>query len=152
MPLEQLLNDMLKEAMRAKDAKTAGVVRMLKTKVMEKRTSKGFTGEVTDAVVEDVIAAYKKQLQKAIGEFAGSGDKGKEQVEEMEFEISFCDKFLPKGMDAAALEVAVKEAITTAGATEPAQAGKVVGAFMKLHKGKADAADVKKLAEKLLTK
>jgi uncharacterized protein len=152
MPLEQQLNDMLKEAMRAKDAKTSGVVRMLKTKVMERRTSKGFTGEVTDAVVEDVIAVYKKQLQKAIGEFAGSGDRGKEQVEEMEFEIQFCDKFLPKGMGAPELEAAVKEAITAAGATEVAQAGKVVGAFMKLHKGKADAAEVKKVAERLLTK
>jgi len=152
MPLEQQLNDMLKEAMRAKDAKTAGVVRMLKTKVMERRTAKGFTGEVTDAVVEDVIAAYKKQLQKAIGEFAGAGDAGKDQVAELEFEIAFCDKFLPKGMDPAALEAAVREAIAKAGASEPAHAGKVVGAFMKEHKGKADAAEVKKLAEKLLTK
>ena len=43
-PLETQLQDMLKQAMREKDTNTSGVVRMLKTKIMERRTSKGFTG------------------------------------------------------------------------------------------------------------
>jgi len=67
MPLEQQLNDTLKQAIKDKDRKTADVVRMLKTKLMERRTAKGFTGEVDDALVLDVIGAYRKQLQKAIG-------------------------------------------------------------------------------------
>ena len=65
MPLEQQLNDTLKQAMKDKDQPTSDVVRMIKTKIMERRTAKGFTGEVDDALITDVIAAYKKTLQKA---------------------------------------------------------------------------------------
>src|SRR3954465_13188717 len=102
--LQTQLQDMLKQAMRDKDTNTSGVVRMLKTKVMERRTAKGFTGEVDDALVTDVIAAYKKQLQKAIEEFEKVGEKGKEQIDELRFEIEFCERFLPKGLDEAALQ------------------------------------------------
>ena len=46
MALEQTLNETLTQAIRAKDAKTANVVRMLKTKIQERRTAKGASGEV----------------------------------------------------------------------------------------------------------
>ncbi len=150
MPLEQQLNDMLKDAMRAKDARTSNVVRMLKTKVMERRTAKGFTGEVDDALVMEVISAYKKQLQKAAAEFTGGSDKAKEQVEELTWEMAFCDKFLPKGLSEDELKAAVTAAIAKLGANDPKQAGRVVGEVMKEHKGKAEAGDVKKIAEALL--
>ena len=150
MPLEQLLNDMLKEAMRAKDAKTAGVVRMLKTKVMEKRTSKGFTGEVTDAVVEDVIAAYKKQLGKAIEEFEKLGDKGQAQVDQLRIEIKVCERFLPKGLSETEVVALVKERIATLGITDGKQIGKLLGDIMKTHKGLVEAGDVKKAATAIL--
>src|SRR5438270_10298254 len=107
--MEQQLNDTLKEAMKAKDQRTTDVVRMIKTKLMERRTAKGFSGNVDDALVLEVIAAYKKQLQKAVEEFANLGDKGAEQVEQLKFEIGFCEKFLPKGMDEGALRTLVKE-------------------------------------------
>ena len=71
MSLEQQLGEMLKQAMKDKDTQTLGAVRMLKTKIMERRTSKGFTGTVDDALITEVIAAYRKQLIKAIAEFAG---------------------------------------------------------------------------------
>ena len=49
MSLEQTLTDTLTQAIRAKDTRTADVVRMLKSRLTERRTSKGFTGEVDDA-------------------------------------------------------------------------------------------------------
>lgn len=65
MGLEQQLNDTLKHAIKGKDTRTTDVVRMIKTRLTERRTAKGFSGEVDDALVLDVIAAYRKQLQKA---------------------------------------------------------------------------------------
>ena len=50
--LETQLNDLLKQAMRDKDANTSSVVRMLKTKIMERRTAKGFTGTVDDVKMD----------------------------------------------------------------------------------------------------
>src|SRR5262249_17226160 len=65
-PLEQAPDDRLKHAIKDRDIRTADVVRMLKTKLMERRTAKGFAGTVDDALVLDVIGAYRKQLQKAL--------------------------------------------------------------------------------------
>jgi len=150
MPLEQQLNDALKEAMKAKDQKTSDVVRMLKTKLMERRTAKGFSGTVDDALVQDVIAAYRKQLQKALEEFANLGDKGAEQVEQLKFEIAFCEKFLPKGMDEGALRTLVKERMGALGINDAKMVGRLVGDIMKSHKGQVEAGDVKRIAEELL--
>jgi len=150
MPLEQQLNDTLKQSMRDKDQRTSDVVRMLKTKIMERRTSKGFTGEVDDALITDVIAAYRKQMQKALEEFEKIGEKGAEQAAELRFEIQFCERFLPKGMDEAALKALVQERITALGVTDVKQVGKLVGDIMKSHKGLVEAGDVKRIAESLL--
>jgi uncharacterized protein YqeY len=150
MPLEQQLNDTLKQAMKDKDQRTSDVVRMIKTKIMERRTAKGFTGQVDDALITDVIAAYKKQLQKAVEEFEKVGDKGKEQAAELRFEIQFCERFLPKGLDAAALHALVKERMTALGVTDAKQSGKLIGDIMKTHKGLVEANDIKRVAEEIL--
>ena len=76
MALEQTLNDTLTQAIKAKDTRTADVVRMLKTKVQERRTAKGFAGTVDDALVLDVIGAYRKLLQKALAEYEKVGERG----------------------------------------------------------------------------
>jgi uncharacterized protein YqeY len=150
MPLEQQLNDTLKQAMRDKDQRTSDVVRMIKTKVMERRTAKGFTGEVDDALVTDVISAYRKQLLKALEEFEKAGDKGQEQAAELKFEIQFCERFLPKGLDEATLRQLVKERMAALGITDAKQTGKLIGDIMKSHKGLVESADIKRIAEELL--
>lgn len=151
MSLEQTLNDSLKKAMVAKDQKTLDVVRMLKTKIMERRTAKGFSGTVDDALVLDVIASYRKAMMKGLEEFTKAGITTGEQVDQMKYEIEYCATFLPKGMDEAALTALVKERIATLGITDAKQTGKLVGDIMKTHKGQVEAGDVKKLAEKLLS-
>jgi len=103
MALEQTLNDTLTQAIKAKDTRTADVVRMLKTKVQERRTAKGFAGTVDDALVLDVIGAYRKLLQKALAEYEKVGERGASQAAQLRFEIDFCERYLPKGMDDAAV-------------------------------------------------
>jgi uncharacterized protein YqeY len=150
MGLEQQLNDTLKQAMMQKDQKTADIVRMIKTKIMERRTAKGFSGQVDDALVLDVISSYKKQLQKGVEEFEKAGEKGAEQAAELKSEIAFCEKFLPKGLDEAALRQLVKDRIAALNITDVKMTGRLMGDIMKTHKGQVEAADVKKIAEELL--
>jgi len=150
MALEQQLNDTLTRAIKEKDARTADVVRMIKSRLGERRTAKGFSGTVDDALVLDVIGAYKKQLQKALVEFEKVGERGAAHVAQLRFELEFCDRYLPKGMDEAALRALVKERLGTLGITDAKQAGRLVGDVMKTHKGQVDAAEVKRVAEELL--
>ncbi len=150
MGLEQQLNDTLTQAIKAKDQPTADVVRMLKSKLQERRTAKGFTGTVDDALVLDVVGAYRKQLQKALVEFEKAGERGAAQAAQLRFDIAFCERWLPKGLDEPALRTLVKERLAALGITDAKQAGRLVGDVMKTHKGQVEAADVKRIAEELL--
>ena len=150
MALEQALTDTLTQAIKAKDARTADVVRMIKTKIQERRTAKGSSGQVDDALVLDVIGAYRKQLQKAVAEYDKVGERGAAQAAVLRFEIEFCERYLPKTMDEAAVRALVRERIAALGIADPKQAGRLVGDIMKTHKGQVDAGDVKRVAEELL--
>ena len=150
MGLEETLNETLTRAMKDKDQRTADVVRMLKTRVMERKTSKGFAGTVDDALVLDVISAYRKQLQKALAEFEKVGERGAAQAAQLRFEIGFLDGYLPRGMDDRALRALVKDRLAALAITDAKQVGRLVGDIMKSHKGQVEAADVKRIAEEML--
>ncbi len=150
MGLEETLNGTLTQAIKSQDARTAAVVRMIKTKLMERRTAKGFSGMVDDALVLDVVGAYRKQLQKALVEFEKVGERGAAQADELRFEIAFCERYLPRGLDEDALRALVQDRLRALGITDPKQAGRLVGDVMKTHKGQVEAAEVKRVAEELL--
>jgi uncharacterized protein YqeY len=150
MSLEQTLTDTLTRAIRDKDSRVADVVRMLKSRITERRTAKGFSGQIDDALVLDVIAAYRKSLQKALPDYEKAGERGRAQAEQLRFEIEFCERFLPRGLDDEALRALVRERVGALGITDAKQVGRVVGDVMKTHKGQVEAGDVKRIAEELL--
>jgi uncharacterized protein YqeY len=150
MPLEQRINQVLKEAMYAKDQQTADCVRMIKTKITEKRTSPGFKGEINDELVQEVIAAYQKQLRKALEEYQSTGDRGAEMREQLAFEIGFCDKFLPQKLGEAEVRKLVAEAVGKLPSKDPKMTGRVMGEILKAHKGQVDSTMLKKLIEEAL--
>jgi len=150
MALEQQLTETLTQAIKAKDARTADVVRMIKARRGERRTAKGFSGTVDDALVLDVIGAYRKQLQKALVEFEKVGERGASHVAQLRFELEFCDRYLPKGMDEVAVRALVRERLDALKIADAKQVGRLVGDVMKTHKGQVDAAEVKRIAEELL--
>jgi uncharacterized protein len=150
MALEQQLTETLTKAMREKDTRTADVVRMLKTRLTERRTAKGFSGDMDDAAVTEVIGAYRKQLQKALAEFEKVGERGAAQAAQLRFEIAFCERFLPRGLDEAAVRTLVQERLKALGISDAKQIGRLVGDVMKTHKGQVEAGEVKRIAEELL--
>src|SRR5258707_10027067 len=139
MALEQALTDTLTQAIKAKDGKTSDVVRMIKTKIQERRTAKGASGQVDDALVLDVIGAYRKQLQKALAEFDKVGERGAAQAAVLRFEIEFCERYLRKTMDEAGGRALVKESIAAPGITHPQQARPPVRDNIKNPQGQGEA-------------
>ncbi|HVR62877.1 MAG TPA: GatB/YqeY domain-containing protein [Polyangia bacterium] len=150
MPIETQLGDLLKEAMRAKDAQTADCIRMIKTKHMERRTAAGFKGPLDDALWLDVITAYQKQLRKAREEYVAVGARGADALPQIDFEIGFCGRFLPKMAGDDEVRAAVRETVVRLGASDPKQAGRVMGEIMKANKGKFDPAAVKRIVDEEL--
>src|SRR5439155_19779081 len=137
--LEGRLREQLTAALKAKDLRTANLIRMINTKIMERRIAKGFTGTVDDALILDVIAAYKKQMEKAKLEFAAAGDRGKDQIAEIEFEIEWCQRLLPAQLPEAELREAVAKAVAELPQKDPKMAGRVIGAIKKQFGDRADA-------------
>lgn len=150
--LEGQLREQLTAAIKAKDLRTANLIRMINTKIMERRTAKGFTGTVDDALILDVISAYKKQMEKAKSEFAAAGDRAKDQIAEIDFEIGWCQKWLPQAASEEELRGAVEKAVAELPQKDPKMAGRVIGAIKKQFGDRADAQLVKKLADEILAK
>ena len=121
--IDTQLNDLLKEAMRSRDQRTKDVIAMIKTKHMERRTAAGFKGALDDSLWLEVIAAYQKQVRKTRDEYAGLGDKGSEMLPQLDFEIAFCARFLPKLAGDDEVRAAVKETLARLGPDRP-QAGR----------------------------
>ena len=149
--IEAQLREQLTTALKAKDLKTANLIRMINTKIMERRTAKDFTGEINDTIVLDVIATYKKQMEKARVEFVNVGERGKDSIAELDFELEWLAKWLPKGLTEAELRAAVEKAVAALPAKDPKMAGKVIGTLKKEFGDRVDAQLAKKLAEELLS-
>jgi uncharacterized protein YqeY len=150
MSIEVELTNLLKDAMRAKDARTADCIRMIKTKHMERRTAAGFKGPLDDNLWLEVVAAYQKQVRKAREEYAAVGERGADALPQLDFEIAFCARFLPKVAGDDEVRAVVRETIVRMGASDPKQAGRVMGDIMKAHKGKFDPSSVKRIVEEEL--
>jgi uncharacterized protein YqeY len=150
--LEAQLREHLTAALKAKDLKTANLIRMINTKIMERRTAKGFSGTVDDALVLDVISTYKKSMEKARTEYAAAGERGKDQLAELDFEVAWCSKLLPQVLSEAELRDAVSKAVAELPSKDPKMAGRVVGAIKKQYGDRADAQLAKKLIDEELGK
>lgn len=147
MSIEQQMTQRLKDAMKAKDQRVLGVVRMIKSRIIEARTAKGFTGEVDDALYEQVIAAYSKSMTKAIEEYEAQGERSKDMVEQLRFEVEYLSEFLPKKFDEAKTRELVRAKLEQLGVRDPKRAGQVMGALMKEHKDDLDSALTKKVVD-----
>lgn len=150
MSLDSELTERMKAAMRARDGRTVDLIRMIRTRVKERETAAGFEGTIDDPLVLEVIAAYVKQMTKAIGEYERAGAAGQEAIEQLRFEIAYLEPFLPSRLDEAATRQLVAEAIAAEGIADPRQAGRVVGVVMRTHRDVVDAQTVRRLAQEIL--
>lgn len=151
MNLEQQVNERMKEGMRNKDRRTAMLMRMIKSQVTERVTSKGYKGEEGDELWSSVIESYVKSSKKSLSEYEALGENGREHADQVRWEIEALACYLPQLADAALTEQWIREAIEELGGPESAAVGRVMGAVMKAHKGEADPALVKSIADKILS-
>ena len=147
MGLWDTIEQRMTDAIRAKDAQTVSVLRMLKSRIQQKKTEKGFSGDLTDDIVTGVIVAYHKSLKKAYDEYSGyPPEKVGDKLEQLQAEMAVLDRYVPSMLDEEATLALVKEAIAATGAEAPAHVGKVMGYVMKDHKGEVEPSLVKRLA------
>ena len=140
----------MKEAMRNKDRKTAMLMRMIKAKVTEYTTSKGYQGESGDSLWLPIIESYVKASKKILADYTALGDEGAAHAEEISWEISSLEIYLPQKADEDTTRTWVMEAINALGGAEHAKVGMVMGSVMKAHKADVDPQLVRKLVSEFL--
>ena len=144
--LQQIDAD-LKQAMRDKDEVTKLTLRSVKTALTEARTS-GTEHELSLAEVIAVLQKEAKRRRDTAAEFQRVGEQKRADAELAEMNV--LDKYLPRQMDEAEIEVVAQRVIAELGATSPKQMGAVMSATMAEVAGKADGKLVNQVVRRLL--
>jgi uncharacterized protein YqeY len=139
MELLTRLQDDMKTALKAGDKNRLSVIRMLLSDV------KNIDLAPKPTTAEEAVASYTKKLRKTLEEFQKLGKTA--EVEQLKFEVSVAEGYLPKKASPEDTEKLVDEFLAKQGFGEK-QVGQAMGAFMKAHGGQVDAA----LANQLLRK
>jgi uncharacterized protein YqeY len=137
MTLQERIDSDLKEAMRAKDTRKLGVLRMLKSALKYAAIAKsGAEAELSEAEAAQVIRKQAKQRQDSIESFE-KGGRAELAAKEKE-ELSILNAYLPQAMSSDERAKVVRETIAEVGATSKAQMGAVMKALQAKVAGRAD--------------
>lgn len=132
MALQSQIDTDIKDAMRAKDAATLGVLRMLKSALMNAAIEKGGAGTLLDD--GEAMAVVRKEVKKRQDSVEGFEKGGRQELADKEkAEIEILNTYLPQALGAEEVEALVRDAIAEAGATSRQQ----MGAVMKIANAKA---------------
>lgn len=149
--LREDITNAMKDAMRAKDEATLGAVRMIMAKLKDADIAarpSGNANGISDEQILSLMQGMIKQRRESIEMYK----QGKRQdlADKEQAEIAVIERFLPKQMDAAAIEDAVKKAVAATGAAGIKDMGKVMGALKKDYTGQMDFAAAGAIVKKAL--
>jgi uncharacterized protein YqeY len=139
MSLRQKLNDAMKEAMKAKDAKRLATVR-LALAALKDRDIAARTETSRDLLGDDEILSLLAKMIKQREESAIAFDAGKrpELAAGEREEIAIIRSFMPAQMDEAGMKAAADTVIAELGATSIKDMGKVMAAMKERYAGQMD--------------
>jgi uncharacterized protein len=137
MTLQERVDSDLKEAMRAKDTRKLGVLRMLKSALKYATIAKsGAEAQLSEAEAAQVVRKQAKQREDSIESFE-KGGRSELAAKEKE-ELSILNTYLPQAMNSDELAKVVRETIAETGATSKAQMGGVMKVLQAKVAGRAD--------------
>ena len=139
MSLRAQLNDAMKEAMKAKDAKRLATVRLMLAALKDRdiaarsETSRELLG---DDEILSLLAKMIKQREESAAAY-DTGNRPELAAGERE-EIAIIRSFMPAQMDDAELKAAVQKTIADLGAASIKDMGKVMAALKERYAGQMD--------------
>ncbi|MCW5873951.1 MAG: GatB/YqeY domain-containing protein [Anaerolineales bacterium] len=133
----------LKVAMKANDTVRKNTLRMALAAVKEAEVAK--RGELDEAAVISILQKELKARQEAIAE--GTTANRADLVAAAKDEAAILEAFLPAGLSAEEIEAIVTAAIAEAGASSPADMGKVMKLILPKVQGRADGGQVSALVK-----
>ena len=137
MTFQARIDQDIKAAMMARETAKLGVLRMLKTSLMNAAIEKGGAGSTLDDT--EALAIVRKEVKKRQDSVEAFEKGGRPEMAASEkAEIEILNAYLPQQLSAAELEALVKAAIAEAGATSKKDMGVVMKLVNAKSAGRAD--------------
>jgi uncharacterized protein YqeY len=92
-----------------------------------------------------------KKMEKARGEYLAAGERGAAMAAKLGYEVSYLQKWLPAHLSDEETLRLVEETVAALGASEPKQAGQVIGRLMRDRGDELDGVLVNRLVRQVLT-
>ena len=147
MSLRDQITEDMKNAMRAKDTERLGTIRLLLAAIKQKEVDERV--EITDAHVIAITEKLIKQRKDSIAQFEAA--KRDDLVAKEASELAVLVGYMPAQLSQEEIAQAVKDAVTSTGASGPQDMGKVIGVLKAKLAGKADMGVVSGLVKAALS-
>ena len=139
MSLRTQITDAMKDAMRSKDERSLGAVRLIMAELKKRDIDarpKGITDGISDDDIRSMMQGMIKQRRESV-ELYQKGNRPELAKQESD-EISVIERFLPQQMDEAAIKAAIMQVIAATGAASVKDMGKVMAELKKNYVGQMD--------------
>jgi hypothetical protein len=134
MSLRERIDNDVKAAMRAGDAKRRDALRLLTAALKQKEVDE--RKSLADADVVAVIDKMIKQRHDSVAQFELGGRA--DLADNENFEIAVLQTYMPAALSEDEIEAEIRQAVTETGAKAPADMGKVMTALRSRLAGRAD--------------
>jgi uncharacterized protein YqeY len=145
------LNEALKTAMKAKDARGVSTLRMVLAALKDRDIAargKGNADGISDPEIQQLLQSMVKQRRESMVLYE-QGNRPELVAQEGE-EIAIIEGFMPKQLSEPELEAAVAAAIASTGAQSAKDMGRVMAALREKHAGQIDMAKAGGVAKRKL--
>jgi len=149
--LRQAFTDRLKQAMKARDARTVSTVRMILAGLKERDVAargEANANEIAEPEIARMLQGMIKQRRESIALYE-QGNRADLAQQERD-EIGVIESFLPQQMTEDQIAVAAQAAIAETGAAGIKDMGKVIAALREHHAGSMDFSRAGPIVKRLL--
>ena len=142
------INQLIKEAMLAKDSVRLSSLRAIKSAFLVAQTEKG-AGELDDAAKQKIIQKQVKQRKDAAAIYL---EQNRQDLADDELaQVAILEEFLPEQLSEDKIREVVTAVIAQVGASSMADIGKVMGSANQQLAGKADGKHIAQIVKSLLS-
>ncbi len=149
--IREQIKTKLIEAMKAKDEKVTGTLRLINAAIKDKDIEarpKGITDGIDDNAIMSLLQSMVKQRKESIDMYTKGGRTDLASAEQEE--INVIQMFLPQQMNEEETKNAIQQIITETGASSIKDMGKVMGLLKTKHAGSIDMGKASGLIKALL--
>lgn len=142
------INQLIKEAMLAKDSVRLSSLRAIKSAFLVAQTEKG-AGDLDDAAKQKIIQKQVKQRKDAAAIYL---EQNRQDLADDELaQVAILEEFLPEQLSEDKIREVVTAVIAQVGASSMADMGKVIGSAKQKLAGKADGKLIAQIVKSLLS-